>query len=173
MGEQLWNVLPALFGRVRMVDRLQLVRRMANRDYSTYLAPFLALEDIADWHGFGPFSSAFRALAAQAGLDDARQAEVIEAWRSFAAETGRGQRSWRARRLPAAVRVRRTARNILTGLGAALDPRAWRDPIARNVARGRASRLTLAARAYPWSDAAARAEFERIMAFDARPEAAS
>lgn len=171
VGEQLWNALPALFGSHRLVDRLQLVRRMANRDYTGYLAPFVALDDIAEWHGFRTFCQSLRAIAAEAGLGPSGEAEVIAAWRDFAAETGRGRRSWKQRRLSAAVRLNRSFRNLLTSLGVAADPRAWRDPIARNVARGRASRVALRCRSYPWSDPDARAEFERVMAFDAQAAA--
>ena len=40
-----------------------------------------------------------------------------------------------------------------------------------DAARNAAARVALRSRAYPWSDADARAEYERIMAFDERSAA--
>jgi glycosyltransferase domain-containing protein len=171
VGEQLWGAIPALFGRTRFVDRLQLCRRRADRDYGDYLAPFKALGDIAEWHGFGRFGDRFRALAREAGADAAGADAVIDAWREFAAETARGQRAWRDRTFPAAVRARRVLRNAMSAVGVAASPRAWVDASARSIARNAAARVALRSRAYPWSDADARAEYERIMAFDERSAA--
>lgn len=172
-GEQLWTSLPSLFGRIEFVDRLQICRRRFDKDYSSYLAPFRALDDIGRWDAFPRIAAEVRGLAADAGLDAGGAERVIGSWRLFASHTARGMRSWKHRRLPARVRARRTLHNVLESAMVGLDPRAWTDVAARDLARGRAARLTLAARAYPWSDASARSEFERIMAFDARPEAAS
>jgi hypothetical protein len=56
----------------------------------------------------------------------------------------------------------------MSAVGVAASPRAWIDPNARAIARNAAARALLRSRAYPWSDPAARAEFERVMEFDAR-----
>ena len=171
LGEQMWGAIPALYGRTRLVHRLQLCRRRAYRDYSDYLAAFKALPDVAEWARFEEFRARFRALAAEAGADRAGGDEVIAAWRDFAAATARGDRNWRDRRFPAAVRARRILRNAASAVGVAASPRAWADPTARAIVRNAAARRLLRSRAYPWCDPAARAEFERIMDFDARSAA--
>jgi glycosyltransferase domain-containing protein len=171
VGEQLWNALPSLFGHVRMVPRLQVCRRMQDRDYGWYLAPFRAIEDIAEWPGFPAMSDRLRALAREAGADGAGAAAVVEAWREFAAATGRGRRNWRKRRLGWRARARRIARNALSAAGVAVIPPAWFDGVARRIAADVASRPTLRARAYPWCDPVAQADYERIMAFDAQAPA--
>ena len=171
LGEQMWGAIPALYGRTRLVHRLQLCRRRAYRDYSDYLAAFKALPDVAEWARFEEFCARFRALAAEAGADRAGGDEVIAAWRDFAAATARGDRNWRDRRFPAAVRARRILRNAASAVGVAASPRAWADPTARAIVRNAAARRLLRSRAYPWCDPAARAEFERIMDFDARSAA--
>lgn len=168
VGEQLWGPLASLFGRVAFVDRLQLCRRKAQRDYSDYLAAFRALDDVAEWSRFSEFSSRFRRLAIEAGADAPGADAVIESWRAYASSTSRGERAWARRRLPASVRARRIARNLLSNVGMVTSPRAWVDPDVRVVARNRSVRITLRGSAYPWSDPVARAEYERIMAFDAQ-----
>jgi hypothetical protein len=62
-------------------------------------------------------------------------------------------------------------RNAMSAVGVAASPRAWVDASARSIARNAAARVALRSRAYPWSDADARAEYERIMAFDERSAA--
>jgi glycosyltransferase domain-containing protein len=168
VGEQLWGPLASLFGRVAFVDRLQLCRRKAQRDYSDYLAAFRALDDVAEWSRFSEFSSRFRRLAIEAGADAPGADAVIESWRAYASSTSRGERAWARRRLPASVRARRIARNLLSNVGMVTSPRAWVDPDVRVVARNRSVRITLRGSAYPWSDPVARADYERIMAFDAQ-----
>lgn len=168
VGEQLWGPLASLFGRVAFVDRLQLCRRKAQRDYSDYLAAFRALDDVAEWSRFGEFSSRFRRMAIEAGADAPGADAVIESWRAYASSTSRGERAWNRRWLPPAVRARRIARNLLSNAGVAASPRAWVDRDVRAVARNRPARITLRATAYPWSDPGARADYERIMAFDAQ-----
>jgi glycosyltransferase domain-containing protein len=171
VGEQLWGPLASLFGRVAFVDRLQLCRRKAQRDYSDYLAAFRALDDVAEWSRFGEFSSRFRRLAIEAGADVSGADAVIESWRAYASSTSRGERAWARRRLPASVRARRIARNLLSNAGVVTSPMAWVDRDVRAVARNRSARITLRALAYPWSDPAARADYARIMAFDAQQAA--
>lgn len=169
VGEQLWTSLPALFGRTVLVPRLQMCRRIGFRDYSGYLQPFKRLEDLSDWPHYGAYGRRLAELARDAGLgaDDAER--VVESWREFAAATALGERARRAAQpSDARSRVRRMARNILQSAGVAVSPTAWSDRLERTICRGRAMRPTLRSRAYPWSDASARAEFERIMAFDAR-----
>lgn len=166
VGEQLWMALPSLFGRCVFIDTLQLVRRWGAVDYSGYVASFRGLEDIAHWPGFAALAVEVRKMAAEAGADVSAAEAVIDAWRDFAAETTRGRRNRRSRRMPATVRTRRLIQNALVNMAVAASPRAWRNPHFRRVIRGHAQRWTLHARSYPWSDPLARTEFERIMAFD-------
>lgn len=168
VGEQLWGALPALFGRTQFLHRLQLCRRRAARDYSGYLAPFRALDDISDWRSFDRYATRIRALAMEAGADEAGADAVIETWREFAAETSRGRSSWKSRRFPAAVRVRRVLRNVLSAVGVVASPHAWMDPVARGITRNAAVRPLLRSRAYPWADVSARQEFLLAMSFDSR-----
>lgn len=171
VGEQLWTSLPALFGRTQLVHRLQMCRRIGFRDYSGYLQPFKQLQDLADWPHYETYRRRLVEFARDAGLDDDHAERVVASWREFAAATALGERARRAAQpSDAGSRVRRTARNLLQSAGVAVTPSAWRDRLERTICRGRAVRPVLRSRAYPWSDAAARAEFERIMAFDARPE---
>ena len=171
VGEQLRNALPSLFGHCRMVHRLQVCRRREITDYGWYLGTFRALEDIAEWPRFAEMSSRVRALARQAGADDHGADAVIEAWRSFAAATRRGRRSWKARRFSWQDRSRRAERNVRASVAVAIKPSAWFDALSRRVVRDVAVRATLRSSAYPWSDPAARADYARIMAFDAQQAA--
>jgi hypothetical protein len=168
VGEQLWNALPSLFGHVRMVPRLQVCRRREDRDYGWYLAPFRAIDDIAEWERFPAMSDRLRAIAREAGTDGGGADAVVEAWRDFAAATGRGRRNWRKRRLGWRARVRRIARNALSAAGVAASPPAWFDGVARRIAADVASRPTLRARAYPWCDSVAKADYEQVMSFDSQ-----
>jgi len=168
VGEQLWNALPSLFGHVRMVPRLQVCRRREDRDYGWYLAPFRSIEDIAEWQRFPSMSDRLRAMARDAGADGPGVDDVVEAWREFAAATGRGRRNWRKRRLGWRARARRIARNVLSAAGVAVTPSAWFDGVAQRIAADVASRPMLRARAYPWCDPVAQADYERVMAFDAQ-----
>jgi glycosyltransferase domain-containing protein len=168
VGEQLWTSLPALFGRTVLVPRLQMCRRIGFRDYSGYLQPFRRLEDLADWPHYGTYGRRLAELAGDAGLGAEDAERVVASWREFAAATALGERARRAAQpSDAGSRIRRTARNLLQSAGVAVTPAAWRDRLERTICRGRAMRPVLRSRAYPWSDDSARAEFERIMAFDA------
>ncbi len=172
VGEQLWTSLPSLFGHAVLVPRLQMCRRIGFRDYSGYLQPFRRLDDLAEWPHFERYSARLRALALDAGLADAEASRVAATWREFAAATARGERARRAAQPSGAqARARRVARNVLQSLRVAVTPVAWRDRLERTIVRGRAARPVLRSGSYPWSDPAARAEFERIMAFDAQAAA--
>lgn len=172
VGEQLWTSLPALFGRSVLVPRLQMCRRMGFRDYSGYLAPFRAMRDVSEWSHFALYADRIRVLCSRAGIDPAGADEAVAAWRRFAASTADGDRRRRkAQPTDAAWRLRRMAWNALQTLGVAVRPWAIGDPLERKLLRARAVRPLLRAQAYPWSDADARAEYERIMAFDERSAA--
>jgi hypothetical protein len=174
VGEQLWTSLPALFGRSELVPRLQMCRRMGFRDYSGYLHPFKRLEDLAAWPHYGVYRQRLEEFARDAGLNSDDALRVAASWREFAAATALGERARRAAQpSDARSRIRRTARNLLQSAGVAASPSAWRDRLERTICRGRAMRPVLRSRAYPWSDPAARAEFDRIMAFDAQSSAGS
>lgn len=171
VGEQLWNALPSLFGRVAMVERLQLCRSVGRRDYTEYLAPFAALDDIAEWESYPSMRERILALARDAGLDRMRSEAVVDCWRQFAAQTARGRRSWNARKFPLLHSMRRVARNLSSNLGVAVSPIAWFDEATRNIVRKSAAARLLRSSAYPWADPDARRAFCRVMDFDAQPTA--
>jgi glycosyltransferase domain-containing protein len=171
VGEQLWSALPSLFGRVTMVERLQLCRSVGRRDYTGYLAPFGRLSDIAEWESYPMMCERVLALARDAGLDPVRAEAVVGSWRQFAAQTARGRRSWNARKFPLGQSIRRAARNLSSNLGVAARPSAWFDEATRNTVRKSAGRGFLRSSAYPWADQVARREFCRVMAFDAQSAA--
>jgi hypothetical protein len=168
VGEQLWCALPSLFGRLELVQRLQLCRSVGRRDLSAYSAPFRRLADISEWDGYARMCERVVAVAHDAGLDEASSERVVGAWREFASQTERGRRSWDARRFPLGHSLRRTARNLSSNLGVAANPKAWFHAPTRNIVRKTAGRGFLRSRAYPWADPAARHEFCRVMAFDAQ-----
>lgn len=173
VGEQLWSTLPSIFGRMVMVQRLQVCRSVGRRDLSAYTAPFREIHDICEWGGYARMCGEVAGLAREAGLGDAGADAVIASWREFAWQTGRGRRSWDSRRFPLGHSLRRVARNLSSNLGVAANPRAWFDAPTRNIVRKSAGRRLLLSRAYPWADPVARRDFCRVMEFDAAAASAA
>lgn len=170
IAEQLWPLLPVLFGRAIQVDRLLMCRRIHDRNYSAMAAHMASFDDLADWQGFGELRARLEQLAAQAGLDASSTAGVVESWRDFGAGTGRGKRCQRSVRLALSSIWGRRWRGLLKDVRVGLTPRAWFDARERAIVRNAALRMTFKCRAYPWDDADARAAYEQVMGFDMRCE---
>jgi hypothetical protein len=168
VAEQSWPLLPSLFGKMVMVDRLLLCRRIHDRNYAPMDAHMGSFDDIAEWRGFGEMRDRLERLAANAGLDADATAAVIDSWREFGAATGRGRRSERRMRAALPALLRRRVLGVLKDVHVGLSPRAWFDKRERAIVRSAALRATFKCGSYPWSDATAGSQYERLLRFDMR-----